>query len=195
MYSRYQCKHCYKYENDEEQRILSGKCTVLCYILEYIHVYINIVQKAKRQTSPVLAFNMQTRPNILPDLVFACWKQAHDLCVSLLFVQYRYIPICNTKQYIYKTNYALCNHSRTYNKVYCWYWKYMYVIRSFKWTAFTSPASSVGRASDFIIWGLWVRVPLWARIFHFVFCRFRRAPDRSTGPMQMKSSMTSIRSI
>ena len=32
-------------------------------------------------------------------------------------------------------------------------------------------------------------------IFHFVFCRFRRAPDRSTGSMQMKSSMTSIRCI
>ena len=32
-------------------------------------------------------------------------------------------------------------------------------------------------------------------IFHFVFCRFRRAPGRSTGPMQMKSSMTSIRVI
>ena len=52
-----------------------------------IHVYINIVQKAKRHTSPVLAFNMQTRPNILPDLVFACYKQEQDLCVSLLFVQ------------------------------------------------------------------------------------------------------------
>ena len=32
-------------------------------------------------------------------------------------------------------------------------------------------------------------------IFHFVFCRFRRAPVRSTGPMQMKSSLTSIRVI
>ena len=31
--------------------------------------------------------------------------------------------------------------------------------------------------------------------FHFVFCRFRRALVRSTGPMQMKSSMTSIRGI
>ena len=60
----------------------------------------------------------QTRPTILPDLVFACWKQAQDLCVSLPFVQYRYIPICNTKQYIYKTNYAVGHHSRTYNKVY-----------------------------------------------------------------------------
>ena len=28
---------------------------------------------------------------------------------------------------------------------------------------------------------MWVRVPLLARIFHFVFCRFRRAPGRSTG--------------
>ena len=26
----------YKYENDKGQRILSGKCTVLCYISEYI---------------------------------------------------------------------------------------------------------------------------------------------------------------
>ena len=32
-------------------------------------------------------------------------------------------------------------------------------------------------------------------IFQFVFCRFRRAPGSSTGPMQMKSSMTSIRVI
>ena len=38
-------------------------------------------------------------------------------------------------------------------------------------------------------------IPLWARIFHFVFCRFRRASDRSTGPIQIKSSMTSIRGI
>ena len=35
MYSRYQCKHCYKYDNDEGQRILSGKCTVLGSVLEY----------------------------------------------------------------------------------------------------------------------------------------------------------------
>ena len=35
------------------------------------------------------------------------------------------------------------------------------------------------------------------KFFHFVFCRFRRrrAPGRSTGPIQMKSSMTSIRVI
>ena len=63
----------------------------------FLSVYINVVQIAKRHTSPVLAFNMQTRPNILPDLVFACWKQAQDLCVSLLFVKYTFIPICNTK--------------------------------------------------------------------------------------------------
>ena len=34
-------------------------------------IYLNVVQIAKRHTSPVLAFNMQTRQNILPDLVFA----------------------------------------------------------------------------------------------------------------------------
>ena len=31
-------------------------------------------------------------------------ESKHGLCVSLLFVQYRYIPICNTKKYIYKTS-------------------------------------------------------------------------------------------
>ena len=40
MYSRYLCIHVhyYKYQNDKGQRILSGKSTVLCYILEYIEM-------------------------------------------------------------------------------------------------------------------------------------------------------------
>ena len=42
MYSRYQCIHCYKYEDGEGQRILSCKCTVLCYILEYIYILTDI---------------------------------------------------------------------------------------------------------------------------------------------------------
>ena len=60
----------------------------------------------------------KTRSYILPDLVFACWKQTQDFCVSLLFVQYIYIPICNTKQYVYKTKYAPLHSSRTYTNVY-----------------------------------------------------------------------------
>ena len=42
-------------------------------------IYIYIVQIAKRRTCPVFDFNMQTRPSILPDLVFACWKQTKKL--------------------------------------------------------------------------------------------------------------------
>ena len=34
MYSQYQCLPCYIYQNDEVERNLSCKCTVLCYILE-----------------------------------------------------------------------------------------------------------------------------------------------------------------
>ena len=64
MYFQYQCIHWFKFENDEVEHILSCKCTVLCYILGYIY----IVQIAKRRTRPVFTFNMQTRPNILPDL-------------------------------------------------------------------------------------------------------------------------------
>ena len=40
----------------------------LVYVLLHIGIYKNIIQIAKRHTSPVLAFNMQARPNILPDL-------------------------------------------------------------------------------------------------------------------------------
>ena len=65
MYFRYQCILWYKFENDEVERILSCKCTVLGYILEYIY----IIQIAKGCRSHVFAFNVQPRPNILPDLV------------------------------------------------------------------------------------------------------------------------------
>ena len=90
----------YMFGNDEVERILSCKWSVLCNILEYSY----IVQIAKRRTSHVFAFNMQNT-GILPDLEFACWKQTHDLCVPLLFVQYIYIQICNTNhtEYICKT--------------------------------------------------------------------------------------------
>ena len=58
------------------------------------------------------------------------------------------------------------------------------------------PCSSVGCASDFKFNGYGFEshyVTLF--FFHFVFCRFRHAPGRSTGPIQMKSSMTFIRCI
>ena len=83
-----------KYENDEVERNLSCKCTVLCYILEYMY----IVQITKRRISPVLAFNMQVPDQVEYLAMFACWKQAQDLCVSFLFVQHFYIF-----QYVTKT--------------------------------------------------------------------------------------------
>ena len=68
MYSQYQHVPCYKYENDDIERNLSCKCTVLCYILEYIY----IVQIAKRRISPVLAFNMQIPDQVECLVVVAC---------------------------------------------------------------------------------------------------------------------------
>ena len=68
MYSQYQCIPSYKYENDEVERNLSGKCTVLCYILEYIYN----VQITKRRISHVLAFNMQIPDQVEWLVVFAC---------------------------------------------------------------------------------------------------------------------------
>ena len=95
MYFLYQCIHWFKFENDEAERIVSCKCTVLCYILE--HSYIVQIHVVKRRTSHMFAF-MCKRSYILPDLVFACWKQIQDLCVP--FIQYSYIPILHkTLQY------------------------------------------------------------------------------------------------
>ena len=75
MYSRYQYIPCYKYENDEVERNLSCKCTVLCYILEYMY----IVQITKRRISPVLAFNMQVPDQVECLAMFAC-------CMSLFYL-------------------------------------------------------------------------------------------------------------
>ena len=96
------------------------KDSVFCLVnVLFCVTYWNTIYKCctNSKETHMLAFNMQTRPNILPDLVFARWKQAQDLCVSLLFVKYTFIPICNTKQYIYKTDYVLLHHSGTYNQV------------------------------------------------------------------------------
>ena len=44
---------------------------------------IYIVRIAKRRISPVLAFNMQIPDKVECLVVFACEKQAQDVCVSL----------------------------------------------------------------------------------------------------------------
>ena len=51
----------------------------------------NTCCKFKDTQYSCICFIMQTRPNILLDLVFASSKQKQDLCVSLLFAKYRYI--------------------------------------------------------------------------------------------------------
>ena len=87
MYSQYQSLPCYMYQNDEVERNLSCECTVMCYILEYMYM----IQITKRRIGPVLAFNVQIPDQVECLTVFACWKQAQDFCVSLLFVQHLYI--------------------------------------------------------------------------------------------------------
>ena len=125
--------------------------------------------------------------------VFTCWKQTQDLWVPLLFVSYRYIPICHTKQYIYKTKYAP-QYFRTYTNVYirigstCMY-KGHFII-----TAFNKVRAAQSVDIGLEISKMCVRILLWTRMFQFIyFCSFRRATGRSTGPIQMKSSMTFMR--
>ena len=80
-----------------------------------------ILQITKRRIGPVLASNVQIPDQVECLAVFACWKQAQDLIVCLFAICTTfiyYIPICNTKQYIYQTKYTVLCHSRTYNNVY-----------------------------------------------------------------------------
>ena len=81
MYFGYQCIHWYKFKNDVE-RILSFKCTVLCYTFEYICM----IQIAQRRTSPVFAFNMQI-PEQVEYLVVFCMSKVNTGLVRI-FEQY-----------------------------------------------------------------------------------------------------------
>ena len=83
---------------------LQGTSTAVFYVYCFVlHVEIFcIVQIAKRCTNPMFAFDIQIPDQVECMVVFAL-KKKQDLCVSLLFVQYRYTPICNTKEYICKT--------------------------------------------------------------------------------------------
>ena len=126
----------------------------------------------------------KTQPNAVPD---------HVLCYAALYVESKYrtcailwylyvkdhIPICNTTQCMYKTRYALLHYYRT---VYigigsiCMYKSYF----NSTCTAFTKGSRY---STGLKISRLGIRVPLWARLFHFVFCLFPSAPGRSTGPI------------
>ena len=73
----------------------------------------------RKETNKSYVCFQLVRPNTVPDLVecwsrCVYWKQTRDLCVSLLFVQYRYILICNTTQYMR----AQFHHPRTYTNLY-----------------------------------------------------------------------------
>ena len=70
-YFRLQCIHWYKFENEVE-RILSCKCTVLCYILEYIYTNIQIAKGRSQVLCLILPYK---RDQHSLDLVFACWTQ------------------------------------------------------------------------------------------------------------------------
>ena len=74
MYFRYQCIHWFKFENDESERILTCKWTVLWSTLEYMY----IVQIAKKHTSPLLASNMHI-PNQVECLVVFAYVEAEKV--------------------------------------------------------------------------------------------------------------------
>ena len=74
MYFQYQCIHWYKFVND---KVFCLENVLFCarYCPEYI--YIVLVEEWHKSCMRKL-----TRPIILPDLVFACWKQTQDVLVS-----------------------------------------------------------------------------------------------------------------
>ena len=78
------------YQNDEEERNLSCKCTVLCYILEYMY----ILHITKRCIGPVLAFNVQI-PDQVECLPCLHVESKHRACVSLCYLYNIYILYSN----------------------------------------------------------------------------------------------------
>ena len=115
MYSKYQCLPCYKYQNYEVERNLSCKCTVLCYILEYNEYCTN-----NKETHKSCACFQHANTRSCRMFGSVCMLKASTwlLCLFAICTIFIYIPICNTKQYINQTEYAVLYHSRTYNNVY-----------------------------------------------------------------------------
>ena len=125
-----------------------------------------------------------------------CMLKANTWRLRLVAFYTIYIPICNTKQYVYKIKYVLPHHAWTYTNVcigigstcmYKGHWNsttfikarvaqsvYHQRIRTRIYHQNSSTRISVyvqGYIIKIQIAGLWVRVlPPWARISHFVFC-------------------------
>ena len=187
----------------------------LCYILEYIY----IVHVAKRHTRPVFAFNMQIPDQVECLVVFACWKQTQDVCVSLLFVQYRYL-------FQYATQNSTCTRQNTLYFIILklipiyihWFRKYMYVIRSFKSYSFhqtrlaqsvehqtwiqrvVGSSPTVGKNFSFCIFSLSMRSwqVIWSRaneIKHDVHPRYIHVGAKREWPFKSKMAAVLVPSI
>ena len=150
-----------------------------CFVL-HIGIYLYCTDNKETHKSCACFQHANTRSGRMVGRVCMLKASTGLVCLFTFYTIFIYIPISNTKQYIYHTKYTVLHHSRTYNNVYI----------------LSRPARSVGGALDLKSQGCEFESHSGQDFFfHFVFCRFRRAPDRSTGPMQMKSSMTSIRGI
>ena len=66
----------------------------------------------------MFAFNVQNTIKHYTQSVVSMLKANTGLVRPSAMLQYRYIPICTTKQYIYKTKYDPVRHFQTYTKVY-----------------------------------------------------------------------------
>ena len=96
---------------------------------------------------------------------------------------------------MYTTTHALPHHSRTYTNVCIGIGSTCVFKVNFNKTVIIKSRLAQlveHQALSPEVVGLTPKV---SKTFSFVFCRFRRASDRSTGPIQMKSSMTFIRGI
>ena len=99
---------------------------------------------------------------------FVCKKLTQEFCVFLLFVQYRYCPICNTNQHMYNTKYFL-----------------RYYVHQPRLAHSFGPLPSNLK----VVYSS----PIGARICQFIFFfSLPRTLRMSTEPIQMQSSMTFI---
>ena len=143
------------------------------------------------------------RPNILRcssgTWYRICILKVNRTCASFFYLYnidiFQFSTQKRTFTYMYQTKYVLRHQSRTNTNVYIGIGRIYMFISHLSSTAFnkaciaqfvdhqTSDRSALGTS------------PTLDKNFSFCICRSRRAPGWSTGPIQMKSSMTFIRCI
>ena len=88
-----------------------------CFVL-HIGIYVYFTNNKETHRSCAYFQRADTRSGRMFGRVCMLKASTGLVWVFAICTTFIYIPICNTKQCIYQTKYAVLYHSRTYNNVY-----------------------------------------------------------------------------